>query len=381
MFIDFLIIGAGPFGFSMASYCESRGINYQIVGKPMSFWKEHMPRGMVLRSDCNWHLDPQNIYTIDKYLETRGLTRNDVEPLSLDFYLGYTDWFREQVRVKIQESMVTRLDSLDDKNARFKATLDNGSEVTAKNVLLAIGFQYFTNNPADLIQQIPKGRWTHTCDMVDLGKLKDKKVLIIGGRQSAYEWAALIAEEGASEVHVSHRHEAPDFTESEWTWINSYLDNMVTDPMDHINMHPDDRQSLDKRFWVEGRLKLEPWLAPRLDKGSVNVWPESEIFSCTENPEGELKVQFKDSETITVDHVVLATGYKVNIKNVPFLKAGNIFQKLKTDEGYPVLDERLQTSVPGLFATSMAATMRFGLFFAFTSSARASANIIGPAIA
>jgi len=374
---DLLIIGAGPFGLSMASYAEHHKLDYLVVGKPMSFWKEHMPSGMMLRSDCDWHLDPQGVHTIDRYLEALDLERSDVEPLTLDFYLGYTEWFQERINANILDAMVTRLDTVEGQDERFIAALDNGDIVTANNVLLAIGFKYFRNLPPELIEIIPDGRYTHTCDLVKLGALKGKRCLIVGGRQSAYEWAALLVENGASEVHVSHRHETPDFTQSEWNWVNAYMDRMVSDPGRHLNMPPDERADLDKMFWTEGRLKLEPWLKDRIDNDTVSIWPESEMRVCKEMPNGELEVEFEGGEKITVDHIVLATGYKVNIENVPFLKAGNVLEKMRIEKGYPVLDVRLQTSVPGLFATSMLATKDFGLFFAFTVSVKASAEIIG----
>jgi thioredoxin reductase len=155
------------------------------------------------------------------------------------------------------------------------------------------------------------------------------------------------------------------------------MDEMVADPGKHLNMAPHERADLDKKFWTEGRLKLEPWLKDRIDEETVKIWPESEITACKELSSGDLEVQFKSADTITVDHIVLATGYKVNIKKVPFLKASNILAKLHIEDGYPVLDERLQTSVPGLFVTSMLATRDFGLFFAFTVSVKASAEIMG----
>ncbi|MEQ9618768.1 MAG: NAD(P)-binding domain-containing protein [Deltaproteobacteria bacterium] len=375
--VDLLIIGAGPFGLSMASYGEHHGIDYLVVGKPMSFWKENMPEGMYLRSGCEWHLDPQGVHTIDKYLEARNLERKDVEPLSLDFYLGYAEWFQERINADILNTMVKRLDSLDDEKQRFSATLDNGNTLTAKNVLLAVGFKNFRNLPPELTEIIPDDRYTHTCDLVEFDYLRGKRCLVIGGRQSAYEWAALVNENGASEVHVSHRHETPDFTRSEWNWVYTHLDAMTADPEGHINMPAHKRQALDKRFWTEGRLKLEPWLKKRVDVESVKIWPESEIKACEKLPDGELEVEFDSGDRIAVDHVILATGYKVNIENVPFLKAGNVLERLRIQEGYPVLDAHLQTSVPGLFATSMMATRDFGLFFAFTVSVHASAEIIG----
>ena len=75
-----------------------------------------------------------------------------------------------------------------------------------------------------------------------------------------------------------------------------------------------------------------------------------------------------NGERLTVDHIILATGYKVEMNRVPFLVRGNILDELKTRNGYPVLDEHLQTNIPGLFFTSMAAAQDFGAFFAFTIS-------------
>ena len=75
---------------------------------------------------------------------------------------------------------------------------------------------------AELTAILPKGRYSHTCDAVDFKGQKGKRVLILGGRQSAFEWAALLNDEGAAEVHLSHRHESPKFTASDWSWISCW---------------------------------------------------------------------------------------------------------------------------------------------------------------
>src|SRR6516225_11991509 len=82
-----LIVGAGPFGLAIAAYAKHLGIEHLIVGKPMGFWKSNMPKGMYLRSACDWHLDPVGIDTIESFLKTQNLTAAQVEPLSLEFYL------------------------------------------------------------------------------------------------------------------------------------------------------------------------------------------------------------------------------------------------------------------------------------------------------
>ena len=93
---DLLIIGAGPFGLALAAYAQHLGIDHLMVGKPMEFWRSNMPSGMFLRSACDWHPDPTDADTIEAFLRVQGLTQADVEPLSLDFYLSYAQWFQRQ---------------------------------------------------------------------------------------------------------------------------------------------------------------------------------------------------------------------------------------------------------------------------------------------
>jgi hypothetical protein len=141
-----------------------------------------------------------------------------------------------------------------------------------------------------------------------------------------------------------------------------------------------EKEELNKRFWAEGRLKLEPWLWPRIDNDTVQIWPKSRVVGCDALPTGELEVSLDTGKTLTVDHIILATGYKVSMEKVPFLVEGTTLTKLKTKNGYPVLDEHFQSSIPGLFITSMPAAQDFGLFFAFTVSVTASTKIIGSCI-
>jgi thioredoxin reductase len=377
---DLLIIGAGPFGLALAAHCRHLGINYRIVGKPMEFWQANMPEGMHLRSACDWHLDTVGVDTIERFLQTQGLTPADVEPLSRQFYLAYTRWFLEQKQIDIIPGYVQRLDHIINGENLFEATMEDGQIIMATHVVIAVGFKYFKNEPHDLVEHLPAGCFSHTCDLVDFTDLKGKRCLIIGGRQSAFEWAALLNEAGAAAVHVSHRHDSPAFAEADWSWINPLNDAMVDNPGWFRNLSPEEKEAVNYRFWAEGRLKIELWLESRVMKETVKIWPDSQVVSCNELPGGDLTVELDNGERLTVDHVILATGYKVKIDQIPFLACGNILHKLKTSHGYPVLDEHLQTNIPGLFITSMAAAQDFGSFFAFTVSVRTSAKLIGQAI-
>jgi thioredoxin reductase len=377
---NFLIIGAGPFGLGMAAYAQHLNIDYLVVGKPMEFWKSNMPKDLILRSTCDWHLDPVGIHTIENYLQTRAQSAKEVEPLSLEFYLGYADWFQQQKQFNLLPAYVERLNRLD---GGFEATIEDGRTFRAKNVLLAVGFGYFKNVPSDLAEILPAGSFSHTCDPVEFAKFREKRCLIIGGRQSAYEWAALFNEAGASAVHVSHRHETPEFKPSDWAWVKQMVDGMVVSPGWYRNLSAEQKEELNWHFWAEGRLKLEPWLKPRLAPDSVKIWPRSRVVSCHESPTREVAITLDTGgreDRIVVDHIVLATGYRVDMVQVPLLAQGNLLERLETRNGFPVLDERFQSNVPGLFITSMPATQDFGPFLAFTVSVGASARIIAAAL-
>jgi FAD-dependent urate hydroxylase len=378
--IPLLIIGAGPYGLVLSAYARHHNIEHMIVGKPMGFWKANMPQGMYLRSACDWHYDPFNEHTIEHFLTTRHLKPNDVEPLSLNLYLDYVDWFQQQKKIEVQPALVRQLDYAPSPHSTFQALMEDGQTVTAKNVVLAVGFRYFKNVPEPYTTLFPQDRCAHTCDLVDLAPLRDRRVLIIGGRQSAFEWAALLHEQGAAEVSVSYRHPTPAFTPSDWTWVNPIVDGMVSDPTWFRRRTVEEKDQVIRRMWAEGRLKLEPWLAARLDKGSIRLLPESQVTGCRELAGGELEIGMNDGSAFAVDQVILATGYKVNVARVPFLAQGNLLGKLETQNGFPVLDEHLQSNIPGLYLTSMCATQDFGPFFAFTAAVRTSANLIGAAL-
>jgi cation diffusion facilitator CzcD-associated flavoprotein CzcO len=389
---DLLIIGAGPFGLAIAAQAAHDRIEHLIVGKSMEFWRANMPKGMFLRSACDWHLDPLNVHTIEAFLSTQGKTPKDVEPLSLEFYLSYAEWFRQQKNIKPLPLYVEQIDSFQTNDRShathgFIATTASGETITANRVVLAPGFKHFAHAPSELTSKLPPGRYEHTSTFVDFTSAKNKRFLIIGGRQSAYEWAALLLESGAAEVHVSHRHPSPAFDVADWSWVNELVDHMADDPSWFRRLSQTEKDAVSHRMWAEGRLKLEPWLAPRLNDERLKLWPQTQLVSCTEtrNPQStaaasntatELQVTLSNNEIINIDTIVLATGYKVDITRLPILSP-NLLTKLETRNGFPALDDHFETSVPGVFITSMPAMQDFGPFFGFTISVRTSAKLIG----
>ena len=314
------------------------------------------------------------MHTIDSFLHSQGKTPREVEPLSLDFYLSYAEWFQQQKNIQPLPVYVQRLDHSVTDDC-FSATTFDGEVINARSVVLAPGFKNFARASDELISRLPVSGFEHTSQFVDFSKARHKRYLIIGGRQSAFEWAALLLEAGAAAVHLSHRHASPAFKVADWSWVNPLVDNMVENPAWFRRLSQEEKDDVSHRLWAEGRLKGEPWLESRLKSDRVNIWPQTELVSCTQHEDSELAVMLSNGKAINVDKIVLATGYMVDIARLP-IWSGDLLDRLETRNGFPVLDDHFETSVPGLFITSMPATQDFGPFFGFTISVRTSAKLI-----
>src|SRR5690242_5143415 len=139
-----LVIGAGPYALSAAALAKDKGIETVVLGRPMGFWREHMPEGMYLRSGPDWHLDGAYVDTLEAYLEERQLRPEEVDPIPIDVFLDYADWFRERKKLDVSEDFVSGLEKT---NGRFEATLESGERVVADSVVAAPGVRHYTCAP------------------------------------------------------------------------------------------------------------------------------------------------------------------------------------------------------------------------------------------
>jgi thioredoxin reductase len=349
-----------------------------VVGKTFDFWKTNMPRGMFLRSGPDWHLDARDVSTFQAYINTRGLTPTQVKPVPLDTFLDYASWFTGLYDLTPHPALITRLAR---SRGTFTATLDDGSQIRADKVVLSLGFAWFKHYPAEMVKTLPVGSYTHTCDMVDFEFLRDKRVLIVGGRQSAFEWAALIREKGAEQIYVTHRHATPKFTEPDWSWVQPMVRRTLKDHGWWRRLTDEEKEKIRKDFWAVGRLTLEAWLGPRVDQPNIHIHEKTTIAAARDATDGTYDVVLDDDTTVNVHHIILGTGYAPNMENVAFLDRRTILQELQTLNGSPRLDTEFQTTVPNLYVSGLAAVQDFGPFFGFTVGCPVAAKIIGEAVA
>jgi len=367
-----LIIGAGPYGLALAAYAKHHGMDFLLAGRPMEFWHRHMPRGMYLRSGADWHLDPLAIHTFSAYLAEKKLNAEQVNPIPVGVFQEYAAWFQEKYNLRPEPDFVLELRKID---GGFEAHLQSGGRVAA-NVVAALGFGFFKNIPDELAKKIPAGRYSHTCDTVDFDFLRGRSCLIIGGRQSAYESAALINENGGREIHISHRHAAPQFAPSDWSWTRDPVRATAQNPGWFRRLSITEQEAIRQRFWAEGRLKLEPWLGPRIAKSNIHLWPNTSLVDCTVLPDDRMRAGLDNGASFDIDHIILATGYRVDMRRVSYLSTESILPRLHIVDGYPVLDESFQSNLAGLFFTGLPATRDFGPFFGFVVGSTVTAKII-----
>jgi cation diffusion facilitator CzcD-associated flavoprotein CzcO len=367
---ELLVIGAGPYALSVAARAREQGIETVCVGRPMAFWKEHMPGRMFLRSGPNWHLDAASTHTFEAYLGERRIAAADIDPIPIAVFLEYAEWFGAVKEIGVRGELVTVLAQVD---GRFEATLFGGEVVSADAVVCAPGIRDFTSVPS-WAADVPAGQGAHTCELVRFDDLEGARVLIVGGRQSAYEWAALIAEAGAERIDVVHRHDVPRFERVSWSFVDPHMDSTLAVPGWWRRLTQSERTTIARRFWEVGRLTLEPWLPPRLDPRIVRRRPGVEVATVETSLSGDVAVRLSDSERLGVDRIVFATGYRANLSRVPYL--AGLLDRVELADGFPVLDESFETSLQGLYVTGFAATNDFGPFFGFVRGAPVSAAII-----
>ena len=357
--MELLVIGAGPYGLAVAAEARRQGLSVTVVGEPMRFWRRNMPDGMLLRSGRDWHLDAAQVHTFDAFVGGW-----DDEPIPVETFIAYADWFAEQEGLT---PLARRVDTLTED---LVAHLDDGSTIHADRVVAAPGIASFAVEPPFVTERLAPDQWSHTVGTVDFAGLAGRRVLILGGRQSAFEWAALLAEAGAERVDVVYRHDTPAFTESDWSFVNDLLAESRRTRGWFRGLPEAEREAIAQRFWQVGRLQLEPWLAPRIT--AAHLHPRTEIADL--QADGAITARLTDGTSIEADHLLLATGYKPDMTRVPYLPP------IELADGFPVLDPDFQTSVPGLSIAGFPSTRDFGPFFGFVAGATTTAHIIGNAL-
>ncbi len=373
MDFDALIVGAGPYGLSAATYLKDKGIGVQLFGDPMSFWQNHMPRGMFLRS--NWlasHIShPQKKLTLDEFRTETGREFN--QPIPLEHFVAYGKWFQQKAVADLDRRQVA---SIQQNGAGFKVTLGDGEFAHSRRVIVATGIAPFPWRPKEF-DSLPSTHVTHSSDHNDLSRFARQNLLVVGGGQSALDAARLLAASDA-EVEVVAKQK-----EINWVGLNAWLHHVPLLSRCLYSTYDVGPAGISRLVGFPNLFKLLPhrvqdtisrratrpagtgWMRPYLSKVQITV--DCRVRSA-EMSGNQVRVKLDNGTERLVDHVILATGYRVDSGRFEFF--GPQLQKsLKTVRGYPVLTRGLESSVPGLHFVGKPAAWTFGPLLNFVSGA------------
>ena len=200
-----------------------------------------------------------------------------------------------------------------------------------------------------------------------------KRVAVIGGRQSAYEWAALLCDHGAAKVDVVHRHETPAFEKVSWKFVDPLVEQTLAVRGWWRDLPAAEQQAIALQFWQVGRLTLEWWLTPRLRPEVVTSHPLTEV-TAVGSDDDDVTLTLSEGRTLTVDHVVFASGYRADLAAVPYL--AGVLDRVSVTDGFPDLSPGFETALDGLYITGFASTRDFGPFYGFTKGCPSSARLV-----
>jgi cation diffusion facilitator CzcD-associated flavoprotein CzcO len=184
------VIGAGPYGLSIAAHLNSRKIPFRILGPLLASW-QGMPRGMLLKSEgCASSLsDPESLYTLERYCSERGVPfRRWGLPVSLDLFVSYAQWFQTQAVPQVDPR---RAKTITRSAPGFRIELEDGEELEARKVIVASGITGAQRIASELAH-LPPDLVSHSSHHRDLSTFKGRKVVVVGAGQSAIESATLL---------------------------------------------------------------------------------------------------------------------------------------------------------------------------------------------
>ena len=373
---DVAIVGAGPYGLAAAAHLRAAGVDTRVFGRAMEFWERHMPRGMLLRSgaDCSHIADPKRRFTLERYNAVHQQPHRRPVP-SADF-IGYGHWFQREVVPDLDQRRVERIEAA---SHGFSLHLSDGERVTAQRVVVATGLGPFAWRPPQF-EVLPATHVSHSFDEDDLSRFTGRRVVVVGAGQSALENAALLHEAGAS-VEVIAR--APKIR-----WLSSWT-------------RPEEAQGFT-RFVHRMRRLIQPFVRPRLDimgprfVSWLIAWPRAyrvapaslqrlltaaavrpvgaswlvprlaavrlttgRSIATAARHNGGLRLRLDDGTERLADHLMLATGYRVDVLRYPFL-APELRDALRVHDGYPELGPGFESSIAGLHFLGAPAARTFG---------------------
>jgi thioredoxin reductase len=376
---DVAIIGAGPYGLSIAAHLKARAVDFRIFGNPMHFWLAHMPQGMRLKSEgfASSLWDPNSTFPLEAYCKEKGIGYAHIgRPVPLEVFTSYGLEFQKRFVPEVENKMV---DALERSTEGFQLRLEDGEMVTARRVVLAIGLTHYENVPP-ILAALPGEFVTHSSKHNRVDQFHGREVAVVGAGASALDLAALL-HQGGAHVQVVARNPVIRFHDPPKNLEPSWIDQLRT-PVTGIgpgwrlfwcvNAPLVFRQMPQEFRFDKVRRVLGPapcWFTKEQVVGKIPLNVDVTITEAkVQNRRVSLGLTDRagTKRTLTTDHVIAATGYQVDLRRLTFMDP-DLQTRVKSADHTPVLSSNFESSVPGLYFVGVTAANTFGplLRFAF----------------
>lgn len=391
-----VVIGAGPYGLAVAAHLRASGVPVRVFGEVMTTWRDHMPAGMFLKSApfASSISAPMPGFTLAAFCARSGLPAlGEDEPVPIDLFIRYGQWFAEQLVPGIEARQVRRLER---GQRGFQLTLDDGEELATDIVVMANGMIDFAFLPAELTEGMPEGpasAVSHSSRHDDLSTFAGQDVAVIGAGQSALESAALLHEAGAKVQLLTRgqaRFGAPPKPAPRG------LGRLL--PRPHSPLGPTWRiypfsHAAGMFRYLPGQTRLTLvkqvlgplgawWLRDRVE-GRIPIRQGLRISQVRQDG-GKVLLTLQptagQAAEVKVDHVIAGTGYRVALDKLGFLEP-DLRDRIQTLGGFPSLSPYFESSVPGLFFAGLMAAGTFGPVMRFVCGTPVAARRITAAVA
>jgi hypothetical protein len=383
--LDTAVIGAGPYGLSVAAHLAGRRV--RTFGEPMETWRTRMPPEMLLRSD--WKETslsaPGDLGTIDRWAQEAGEKRE--EPIPLQKFLRYADWFRSTFVPEGDPSDVVSLQRAAD---GYRLTTGAGTEVEARRVVVAVGAIPFAHAPPPFTEAMDD-RVTFATALQNYEAYRDTRVVVVGGGQGGLESASLAAEAGADVDLVirsglrwfadrePHRPRGP--VRQRLYRLAYPVVGYGPPPLNRLALHPDLFAVLPKaaRRLLSGRILRaggSPWLRGKVER-TVRVSEGLAVEGIERD--GVVRLRLSDGSVREADAVIVAAGFRFSLERLSFLSP-ELRDRIAVEDGWPVLDRWFRSTEEELLFVGFAAEHRFGPIARFIPGTRFTANRVREAV-
>jgi lysine/ornithine N-monooxygenase len=390
---DVAIVGAGPYGLSVAAHLSAQNICFRIFGPAMDTWRNAMPAGMFLKSEgfASSLSDPGKTFTLAHYSTAQGIPYADVGlPVPLKTFTDYCMAFQQRFAPNHDSRSVSRIERDED---GFWLTLDDGEVVSATRVVVAVGITHYAHMPHEFTG-LPEAFVSHSSQHPDLGKFKGKTVAVIGAGASALDIAALLVEAGVS-VELVARNRKIHFHNPPTGKPRSFRESLMA-PMSGLGPGWRSRLCTDLPLLFRAlpqklRLKIVDrhlgpapgWWTRKAVEGHVSLNLGAKLRGAL--PKGaRVALEFEARNalrTIECDHIIAATGYVVDLRRLPFMTAPLLSDIQTAADHSPELSANFESTVPGLYFVGVSAAASFGPMMRFAYGAAYTARRVSRAVA